>query len=113
MNQKKFLELKAKWDEKLRKSGFRDIESNEYYLKDWDSFRFQKLFTPETFEQTKRYWELATQVLHEYDFKDDLERKMWESYIDGKTVKEISESTKRSKTTVFKVLAKVIKTFKL
>lgn len=108
-NPKLTQQLKLKWDEKLKKSGFEDIESDEYNLKNWDSFRFQRLFTPDQFEANQRWWELVSQLTHEFKFKSARDKKIWSLYTSGETVRNISKKVKYSKTFVSKTILSIIK----
>jgi hypothetical protein len=93
---KQFQKLKKKWYNELTKSGFKDIENSDGFLKDYHSIRFQEKYSPETFKENERYWQLALQLLNDYPFIIKIEIKMWKIYVDGKDFRTIAQETHMS-----------------
>lgn len=79
--------LQDEWDEKLKESGFIDIEQRNGYLKDFDSVRFQKRNSPEKFLEKKQYFELASHLLEDHPFLTftltDVEIEIWDLHCQG------------------------------
>ncbi len=108
----KFKQIAKKWNKKLVKSGFDDKEdfgSIKETLKDYHNHHFTLKYTHAEFEEKRRYYELATQLVHEYPFKLCKDRDIWIGHIDGLTEIEIS---KKHRCTVYYV-KKTIKTVRL
>lgn len=85
----KFNALDKKWKNKLKKSGFNDIEQDEDHLKQWHSRYFMSRFHPNTFKSQQEYYQLAGAFLHEYAFATPLERMVWECHSEGMAIKQI------------------------
>lgn len=98
---KKFKALQKVWYDKLKESGFEDIEdtnSPHEYLKTWHSSYFQIVHEPIAYEHKKVYYEQASAFLHEYftdhqyglfdKFRPDL---VWELHVQGVSVREIAK----------------------
>jgi len=112
MNPFKTKEFKAQqqaWYKKLKAKGFVDAETGGEVpaLKDWHSTKFQRRFSKETFEQARRYYELAGQMLHEYTFSTQKERAIWKRHADGLSIQMISEDLEVSHGTVFNTIEKL------
>lgn len=97
MDQKSLKKLTDKWYKKLARSGFNDVESTPDYLKYWDSRKFQDKLTPAVFEAHQRYFELASQLLHDasvWETKQD--KRIWEGHCQGHTLTVIAKRVSRS-----------------
>lgn len=85
MNSKALKKLTDKWYAKLAKSGFKDIEETKYKypgLKEWaTSIQFQ--YSPQTYVERERFYQLATQLLHEDVWLTRKDKKMWGLYCGG------------------------------
>lgn len=109
MNPKQFLKLQQKWYRKLARSGFKDIESPlkpGQPLKHWDSVDFQLDHTKESFLERQRYYELAGQLLHDFHFKNKVDKKIWEMHSNGVSLTIISEKVKLHRNTVHRIIKK-------
>lgn len=113
---KKFDDLKAKWDQKLLDSGFKDIEDSKENLKS-HSFLGRNVddyYAKETYFQSKEeYFRLAGFFYHEHVFESPLDKKLWGYHMEGMSVREISKimKTKRislKKSGVFKRIKKLV-----
>lgn len=70
----KFKALQTEWEEKLRKSGFVDIEDDKRRLKQ-SATNCYRTTTQTIIESKRRYYELLGQGYHqETEFKDTVER---------------------------------------
>lgn len=91
---KEFLELKAKWYNKLRKSGFDDKERDENNMKQWDAHAFNSRYDKNQFGAKETYYRWAGQFLHEKEFRNKRDRIIWELHAQGATVREIEKELK-------------------
>lgn len=88
----KFQALQAKWYAKLKKGGFEDIEApGRDLLKKWDSFHFREKYSPISFANKERYFQLANQLVHELPFLNKVDKKIWQLHADGATWGEIAK----------------------
>lgn len=99
---KEFKALKAKWDKKLEKSGFDDIE-RDGNLKLFHSVYFAdpRRYDENVVEAKHQYYNIAGVFLNEHKFANTLEKKIWQLHSEGKSIREIE-----------KALAKVYRTYK-
>lgn len=86
-----FLDLQKEWYSKLEQSGFNDIEIDEHNLeriskKDLISKRDNK---------TYEYFKMASEFLHEEDFKKRIDYVTWELHSSGMPIRDIQYSLKR------------------
>lgn len=79
--------LRAIWYEKLKTEGFHDIESNDDNLKVWSS-RFARENSIEVWQAKSTYYIMATNFLHDYNFKSPLERIVWEYHSNAISVRD-------------------------
>ncbi len=99
MTQAQLKKLRAKWYKKLAKTGFKDIEnplSVYEELGNCEGTYFQRNWSPAQFVEKQRYFELATQLLHDPVFKSEKDRKAWEMHTNGATQKQIMKKLKVS-----------------
>lgn len=86
MDRKKFLQLQQKWDQKLAKSGFTDIEDRASGLiKDWN---YSNVCYDESYEE---YYRLASEYLHVAKFKNSKFREVWRLHSEGVTLSKTGE----------------------
>lgn len=97
---KEFFKLKSKWDKKLVKSGFKDIEQDEEHLKLWSSHFFKVNYNKTQFEAKEDYYRLASQFLYEHLFKNELELKIWKFHSEGTSIRDISALLRKKGTKV-------------
>lgn len=103
-----FLKLQAAWYAKADKAGFKDIESPDgKYLKQWDSHWFKARYTPQQFKDKQNYWQMCRDFLHQYKFKSERDRRIWELYTDGHGCVYISKNAGTPKATVIWILRKL------
>lgn len=93
--------LQQKWYSRLKKEGFVDIESSRERLKNSDSIRFVRKDSRESHHITYQslserfdYFNRAGQFLHEYRFKNRIEKKIWHLHADGTPIRKIAEDLK-------------------
>lgn len=102
-----FKKLKKEWYQKLRDSGFTDIEdcdSERELLIRWDSVYIINRYTPDSYRAIRHYFVLASQLLHEYDFENEFERKVWSLHADGFSIREIAKIAETKTGKVYKVV---------
>lgn len=85
--------LKKLWQQKLKDSGFVDIENEKGLLHSWDSFRFSKI-DPNHFEDVQEKYLEATQFPQHYEITNPVERTIWELYSNGRSYREIAKEVK-------------------
>lgn len=88
--------LKALWYEKLKKSGFKDIEQDEYNLKIW-STQFTQQKSINTWQAKESYYNMANKFLHDYTFKSRLDQIIWEYHANGMSVRSIATTLKKAR----------------
>lgn len=84
----KFRLIESVWEEKLRQSGFVDIESSNRKLKQNSANSYRTVVT-QAIESKLRYFELLGQHFHEEQFTDEIERFVMERRSQGAKIKEI------------------------
>ncbi len=84
----KFKELQKEWENKLRESGFVDVEDDRGKLRQNASNSYRT--TNHTLINAKlRYYELLGHWNHEKDFRDHVERLVMERRANGVMIKDI------------------------
>lgn len=81
-NSKEFKKLQETWDNKLKRSGFQDIEQRDGHLKTW-STQFVLDHSDSQIEAKQEYYRAAGHFLHEYKFTHPAERRIWELHCAG------------------------------
>ncbi len=112
--------LQAVWYKKLKKSGFDDIEKNEYELIEPSSIfsrttgRSESSLTTIGKEAKRDYYMMATDFLNTYEFTSDLERIIWEYHSNGLSLKDICETLNkiRRKKVAFSKVRKTVEDLK-
>ena len=92
------LELQNKWYRTLYKS-FNDIESLTYEdrpLKSWHSYIFQHLKQID-FDEKYDYNDRANELLRRFEFKSEIQKKIWELHCEGLSSPEIEKRIKSLK----------------
>lgn len=79
----KFKKLNKKWQEKLNKTDFKDIEQEDGNLKLWTTHFFKIHYNEILFNAKETYYRMATQFLHEHRFDNQLEQQIWELHCKG------------------------------
>lgn len=83
-----FKELQSIWYAKLSRSGFTDIESDEFNVKRWSYNIKQDSITHKAKEE---YYQLAERFLNEFKFKNRREKIIWEYHSNGISVRDIAD----------------------
>lgn len=88
---REFLVLQKKWDQKLAKTGFSDIEDRRtQQLRNWNYSNY-------TYKRDKEeYYRLAAQYLHVARFKSKMHKKVWSLFCQGYTQLKIGRQLKLS-----------------
>lgn len=92
---KEFLELKKKWDEKLKSSGLENIEQEDGNLKKWSNSFYSEESSEIVRQAKEEYYRLATQVLHSYPFKKTTHQFIWEQHSNGVSVRDIAKALRK------------------
>lgn len=90
-----YSELKKLWYQKLKESGFDDIEDpGGTHLKRWDSFYYQHHYTPLEFNSCQSYYYAAEHFLNSAAFKNSIdgriEKEIWTLHSQGRTLRSIA-----------------------
>ena len=85
--------LKALWDEKLKTSGFIDIENSDGSLKPGVHAWTRKKAEADK-DNREMYYRIAAEFLHTYTFKSSVARRIWEAHANGKSIRHIAHSLK-------------------
>lgn len=81
--------LRAIWYKKLEKSGFQDIESDNYNLKIWSS-KFARKESMLSWEAKAVYYQMAANFLNDYKFKTKREQNIWRYHSEGISCRNIA-----------------------
>ncbi len=103
---KEFKELQAKWYAKLKKTGFEDLEQNEYSLRLFHSTYFSdsRRNDPQVVAAKLEYYRLAGHFLYDHKFENALERTIWQMHADGKSIRTIEKVLKAKGQAVYRDL---------
>lgn len=103
-NSQELKKLQREWDEKLKKSGFQEIENRENgLLKVWHSYHFQKQ-DQGRIESQSLYYEKAWEFFHRHPFKDLLELRIWELHCEGLSLRQIAKELRLKTCRAYKVI---------
>lgn len=104
-----FKKLNAKWKKKLETSGFEDIEHEKDYLKRPASGKFNTKTEGRDFQlkhvyyqSVEEYYRLAGQFFHDYPFKDNKEKCIWELHKDGISIRDSLKILRAKRFKVYK-----------
>ena len=100
--------LQKEWYEKLRQSGFKDIEQEDGNLKIWSKFFTGKLDTLQG-EAKVQYFRAAGQFLHSYQFESAYDKTVWDMHANGISGRSIARQLKVNKRVVFAVIERLKK----
>lgn len=96
-------ELKAKWYKRLQKDGFKDIEKPDGSLKmDAHYNTMYNYRNPIIYDAKERYYQLASQFLHDHKFSSRLEKFIWEQHCEGVGIVNIVKEIKRKGLSTYK-----------
>jgi hypothetical protein len=88
-------QLQQKWDLKLAKAGFVDIEDRASgNLKEWHS---ANQYLSPAHEEDKEYYRLAGSFLHDHKWPSRLYKQIWELHSQGMPIRAIAAKLGRSK----------------
>ena len=104
--------LMKKWNEKLKNSGFRDIETQGTtpLPKDWHAFKWRRVTAAEMAER-QDYFIRATHMLESFTFHSDTERRIWQMYCDGLSIRQIAAKLRSHKREFVRTTICVLQTF--
>jgi len=99
---KQFSTLQAEWYKKLKDSGFNDIERKNGDIIHSAEDNIVTHYDQNSFEAKRDYNRLAGQFLHDYKFKSNLERLVWEHHVEGMSIRNIVKTLKAKRINVYK-----------
>lgn len=116
MNRKQFRQLKNKWYGKLKASGFKDIERDEFNLKKptakWILPR-KGLVRSGRYKAIQEYYYYGEHFLSTYNFNTPFDKIIWAYHINGMSMKGIADTLNKTKiyrtnhTTVWQVIKRL------
>ena len=92
MKKTDFDKLLDKWNKKLEKSGFHDIETKNGDLENNSTSGGVIDARRVTWETQQEYYYLATHFLNDYEFKNRFEQIVWEYHANGISIRDIVET---------------------
>lgn len=93
---KTLAELQSKWYKRLQKDGFKDIEKPDGSLKMDAHYNVMYNYRNQTvYDAKERYYQLASQFLHDHKFSSRLEKIIWEHHTHGIGIVNIVKEAKR------------------
>lgn len=92
-NNLEYDKLRAEWYEKLQESGFSDIESDDFNLKNWSS-KLSRKHTVEQWQAKEAYYSMASNFLNDYQFEAELDKVIWEYHANAISIRNIVELLK-------------------
>lgn len=96
-NSEEFRELRRQWMKKLEDSGFKDIEKwdlSEYRIvQEFDQLKRRQNF--QMMSQVTTYYSEAVEFLDVHQFKDEMDREIWEKHVKGLSTHEIRHQVTR------------------
>jgi hypothetical protein len=104
-----FLEIQARWYDKLKESGFIDIENTVHELrplKSWHSLRWQRKDIQFITAQQKYYTD-AVHFLSSYTFADEEQKMIWLLHSEGMSVREIEAELSISRSHAHKIICEL------
>ena len=96
-----FIKEQKKWYQKLKNSGFVDIESFNATCEPHDVMKFPFNSGGMDIEEEEEYYRVCRGFLHEFNFKNNRERKIWELHSEGTPYKKIARQVRTSYHKVF------------
>lgn len=88
-----FQQLRAIWDEKLKDSGFEDIEEkntpNSRLIR-WHSHHYARI-NEDKINATIAYYNKAVDLLHTYKFENPTHKRIWELHSEGFPKRKIAK----------------------
>lgn len=111
---KEFNSLQLKWYKRLRSKGFVDIEApiRRHPTNKASTWYLDGRFTTQEFLEQQRYYQLASQALHEYPFASSLDKKIWRLHSEGIGINQIAEKVHKADQYVHSLIQTVAETFK-
>lgn len=95
-----FHTLKDVWYRKLERSGFEDIERDEYKLKR-SSKDFCLPVVNRDWEAKNEYYSMTGRFLNEYKFKNNLEKVIWEYHSNAISMRDIAQTLNKTRVKKF------------
>ena len=100
-----FNELKDFWYDKLKESGFKDIEQDEERLTQWHTGYFYSRHPSSLrFRSRETYYQIGSQFLETHIFETDYQKKIWELHIAGLSIRQIALEERTKACRVFIVV---------
>ena len=93
-------ELREVWYRKLERSGFEDIESDEYKLKQYSQYFCSPVANKDR-EAKSEYYSMAGRFLHDYKFKNNLEKVIWEYHSHAISMRNIAKTLNKTRVRKF------------
>ena len=104
-----FKNLFQQWNKILEQDGLKEIENFDLevpVLKTWHNLKWKNLNSDRLCE-LKHYYELASELLQTFEFKNKFHKRIWELHCDGLSVRKIARQINRKdfgKTVVHEII---------
>lgn len=92
INKAQLKQLQAEWYQRLRETGFDDIEQtaeSNAKLRSWHSYHFSIQHDPSRFQAKQEYYYKATQYLDHGKFRTKTEKHLWKLHSEGLGLRQI------------------------
>lgn len=100
---KAFNKLRTEWYDKLRESGFKDVEKNDYEL-----IEPSRVVSQEGVDKIEHYYRRATQFLYDYPFQSTRDRGIWFLHTEGVSEIDIAIAFKLDPSQVSRIISAVV-----
>lgn len=95
-----YQKIRDVWYRKLERTGFEDIEQDEYNFKTGlNSYRFKNKDVLRDYHAKSEYYSMAGQFLHSHKFASNLEKTIWEYHANAISVRNIAKLLSKVRTT--------------
>ena len=101
--------LRQLWEQKLKDSGFIDIEQTfgtVRQLKQYEAHYFYERYTPEEFSAKQKYFEQLRAATHRLKFSSDRHKYVWKLYAHGIPIRQIAAKSGYNRRSVDRLLKK-------
>ena len=87
--------LLAKWNKKLRESGFVDVERPDGLFVDYHREALLKKRPNVVVQATREYYDIAAAFTYEHTWQSVLDRRIWELHVQGLSALKIGKLVRR------------------
>lgn len=92
-----FQKLNKKWQRKLEKSGFEDIEQPDGNLKKWSASYARIRYKKTSAAAKETYYRYAGQFNYDYTFINPVDRLIWQYHSEGVSIRDIAKILRKKR----------------